>query len=373
MATSPDKRIVFSITQALRGIQRIAGFQDWCTSEGVQTADYVVVNNTFIYREAGTSKAAVYLAAPFTTAKSLGPPIIVSPGKAQNADFRHIYQREPLPTHVALIDTVRAERARLGTIVYSLISTVTDDRSTEVTLNAPPLVRLRCDPKATSDLVVKGDSVTLRALGDEETLWKLFEGELRRTVGDVPPGVETEFARALGRLQGEAAASLRLPKRGSVQSGLLDEIVKALRGYHLDYGTALSKWRSARVDQSRAAQFNEVLRIAYAFAAESTALLKLIGSVCDLKPLILWMTIDKHYSLSEAFRALPWSRSKNKPSVGNYLAMIGDSRNHVFHNVLPFQKALHFIIPDTACSRSLAPRHTATSSHSPTAKWLTRC
>jgi len=70
--------------------------------------------------------------------------------------------------------------------------------------------------------------------------------------------------------------------------------------------------------------------------------------VCDLKPLILWMTIDRHYALSEAFRALPWSRSKNKPSVGNYLDLIGDTRNHVFHNVLPFQKALHFIIPDTA-------------------------
>src|SRR6185503_8790002 len=60
------------------------------------------------------------------------------------------------------------------------------------------------------------------------------------------------------------------------------------------------------------------------------------------------MTIDRHYALSEAFRALPWSRSKNKPSVGNYLDLIGDTRNHVFHNVLPFQKALHFIIPDTA-------------------------
>ena len=155
------------------------------------------------------------------------------------------------------MDAVHRERTALGTIVYSLISTVTDDRSTEVALNAPPLARLRCDPGATSHLTIDGDTVTLRELGDEETLWRSFEAEHKKSVGDVPQNLETEFAKALGRLQGEAAASLRLPKHGSVQSGLLDEIVKSPRGNHRDYRDALAKQRSARTDQTRSAQFNK--------------------------------------------------------------------------------------------------------------------
>src|SRR6185503_9092934 len=85
MTTSVDTQIVSRITQAVHAIQRTAGFQDWCTAEAVQPADHVIINNTFIFREAGTKKAAVYLTARFTTATKLGGLIVVSPDRAQNA------------------------------------------------------------------------------------------------------------------------------------------------------------------------------------------------------------------------------------------------------------------------------------------------
>ena len=74
----------------------------------------------------------------------------------------------------------------------------------------------------------------------------------------------------------------------------------------------------------------------------------MIVSVCDLKPLVLWATLDKHYELSEALKSLPWTRSRRKASLKGYIDLVGDARNRAFHNVFPFDKALHFELPDGA-------------------------
>ena len=63
-------------------------------------------------------------------------------------------------------------------------------------------------------------------------------------------------------------------------------------------------------------------------------------SVCDLKPIILWMTLSAHHNLSEAFRCLPRSRDQNKPSLSNYREIIHGARNRAFHNLLPFGQSI---------------------------------
>ena len=93
---------------------------------------------------------------------------------------------------------------------------------------------------------------------------------------------------------------------------------------------------------------NDILRIAYNFSSDATGFLRLIVSLCDLKPVVLWGTIAEHHALSEAFNELPWSRSKLKPSLGNYQRTIADARNSAFHNLFPFRKSLSVSLPEAA-------------------------
>jgi len=75
-------------------------------------------------------------------------------------------------------------------------------------------------------------------------------------------------------------------------------------------------------------------------------LLKLLISVCDLKPIILWLTFNSHYHLTESIRALPWSKQKTKPSITKYVETIKKARNRSFHRLIPFSKSFLVYLPD---------------------------
>jgi hypothetical protein len=75
-------------------------------------------------------------------------------------------------------------------------------------------------------------------------------------------------------------------------------------------------------------------------------MMRLIISICDLKPIVLWCTLHSHFLLSEAFKSLPWTRSKYKASLKGYIDTIGDARNNAFHKLFPFRRALDVNLPE---------------------------
>jgi hypothetical protein len=180
----------------------------------------------------------------------------------------------------------------------------------------------------------------VRQTHDEEQLWH----RLLQIV--TPDDDETEplrdaFGAALDKLQDQAIARVSVPTRGSAPSaGMTDAILDVLRNERAQYAAALIA--------TGGAVSNDVLRIAYNFASDATTYLRLIVSVCDLKPLVMWPAIAVHHRLSEAFKALPWSRSRKKPSLKNYHDTIADARNAAFHNLFPFRKSLIVSLSDEA-------------------------
>jgi hypothetical protein len=127
---------------------------------------------------------------------------------------------------------------------------------------------------------------------------------------------------------------------------MTDNIVEVLKEQRDEYAKALSQLTRQRSGAPTA--LNDILRIAYNFASDATMFLRLIVSICDLKPLILWGTIAEHHKLSESFKRLPWTRSLNKPSLRNYISTISDARNSAFHNLFPFRKSLSATLPESA-------------------------
>lgn len=191
------------------------------------------------------------------------------------------------------------------------------------------------------------DQFTVKETHDEETLWQAVAQHFKDKNQEIPGGLREAFGVTLDKLQDEGVAELQIPSLGSsLQRGISDAIIEVLTQQRSEYAAALA--RLDKKGDSDAGALNEILRIAYNFSSDATGYLNLVVSICDLKPIVLWGTIAEHYALSEAFRLLPWTRSRNKPSLKNYGLTISDARNSAFHNLFPFKKALNVNLPSAA-------------------------
>ena len=85
-----------------------------------------------------------------------------------------------------------------------------------------------------------------------------------------------------------------------------------------------------------------ILRISYNFVTDVNKLLTLVVNLCDLKSLILWLTISEHITLDDKFKDLPFGFSKTKASLADYESVIKNARNKSFHQLFPFNKSLRF-------------------------------
>ena len=87
---------------------------------------------------------------------------------------------------------------------------------------------------------------------------------------------------------------------------------------------------------------NELLRISYNFADGARALIGLVVGICDLKPLIFWLTIASQFELAERFGELPFALvGKAKPSLDRYGNVISGARNRAFHDLFSFGRPFH--------------------------------
>jgi hypothetical protein len=338
--------------RVVRAVQRIEShpeFQKWTADEEVADGDLILINNSFVFRDVQTDKSSHYLAAEMGPEGHLKtPPSMATLPTRQNLDFRRLPKAQILrPELQSLPASISQQTGTLGHLIFGLIGTVTEDRQVEVTPQKGSIKRIVWNPAALKLLTLNGDVVEINSVEDDDALWTAYRKAADDSGLNVSPQTQPEFAEALDTLLGLGAASLRLPERNTTsRPGILDRIVNALREQVSDYTAALAKYTRAQGDESRKTHFNEMLRVAYAFSQEASTLLRLIVSVCDLKPLVLWTTIDKHYELSEALKSLPWTRSRRKPSLEGYISLIGDARNRAFHNVFPFDKALYFELPE---------------------------
>jgi hypothetical protein len=75
----------------------------------------------------------------------------------------------------------------------------------------------------------------------------------------------------------------------------------------------------------------EIKRIAYNFATDAIKLMRLIMVICDIHPIVLWLSICEMLNLKKAFKNLP-EFDNSKPKLDNYRELISKTRNKSFHN-----------------------------------------
>jgi len=342
------KSVIEAINNSAADFLRLPSCAAWFKSQALSANDLVLVNNSFVYRDVKTAKSQKYLA--FGIAGN-GVPVKepqVATWSRINADFKLIRRKSGnAPSPLSLESEVEVETSMLGSLAFVLIGQVEDNNILEQALNHSSLDAVVWDPSLTQTARIEGPRIVVRDTYDEEAIFAHVVSFFQERGEQVPDGLREKFGIALDALQDQAVANLRIPvDNPPTGDNMTDDIVRVLLEQKSTYETALERCDGDPLRDPTA--YNEILRISYNFASDASTFLRLIVSICDLKPVVLWGTISQHYRLSDAFRNLPWTRSRCKPSLGNYVSTVRDARNSAFHDLFPFRKSLNVVLPETA-------------------------
>lgn len=358
----PRSEIVDQIRAAVAAVTRQHEFLKWLKEEKVGDG-LVLLNNSFIFRQKlQTTKNDLYLGIPVRTSSHLGVSnVVVASGIAFNSDFKFVELKGMKKLEVQEISpAIDQELQQLGSIVMVLIGEVLDTVVTRAPIGHSLFSELELNPAATAALAIKDKVIQIRALLDEEEIW----AELEKAHGaQLPTDLVQPLAGALDHIRKKHYAVLRLPGESTPSRPLLDSFVDALRQNLARYKHAWNKCKGqADVDAS---EFNDLLRIAYNFATDAVLVIRLLVSVCDLKPVVRWCTVDEWFRLAESFRDLPWSKMKEKHSLDVYQMTISNARNRAFHRLLPVDNTLRLELEGTKLGRitlRLFPEYAARNS-----------
>lgn len=341
----PIEDVVAEIRQNLTRLISEPIFNEWLAENALQSGDYVMINNSFVYRNVSTNKSDKYVVLEADANGMLSPEPLIATSSRINLDFKHFGQRAPKPPVQSLNEAVADQIDNLGELLFILIGEVEDATVLTETVGHGDFDAIHWNPQAPEAVTIDDRDITVRDTNDDEPVNEAMRSLYEAQNEEPPSGLIEALGIALDQLQDQAVASLRIPVAGAdVGVGITDSILEVLSEQRNQYATALEQSSTEEL----AAGMNEILRIAYNFASDATTYLSLIVSICDLKPLVLWGTLAEHVELSEAFKNLPWSRSRNKPSLKNYSATISDARNSAFHNLFPFRKTLLLALPEAA-------------------------
>ena len=333
-----------------RGIRRLINHptcQQWVAEQSPRASDICLVNNSFVYRDVSTAKSEQYIALKIGDNGKLEPTPYIATGPRINSDFKHVAAKLPkFPTLTTLQDAVKAEMVKWGSLAFIPIGHVEDTIVIEQSMNHKSFAKVVWDPTLETVARVIPPVIMVQYTYDEDAIWSQVAAWFAKRGESIPNSLRESVGVALDKLQDRATAKLNLPMAGeSKRCSMTDDIIKVLREQRKEYRSALALLVN---QQPRTAALNDILRIAYNFASDATMFLRLIVSICDLKPIVLWGTIAEHFRLSESFKQIPWVRSHNKPSLKNYISTISDARNSAFHNLFPFRKSLSVALPESA-------------------------
>jgi len=336
------------IKQSVEGVLETEAFKNWFQGQSARDGDFVILNNSFIYRKPviKTSKNEQYLCLTVKGGQpSTGELFIVKPGEI-NSDFKLFRSKsENLPDRTPLQEAVQQEVQRIGSLVFVLIGELRD-ADCAVALNHSSLKSLKYDPNAQQahiqDDVDGSKAVVVNQLMDPEAAWEVVKEAVQEQAGHGLASLDTAFADAFEKLQEEARKHLIPPRPGATKPNtsvtLLSQFRASAKQQRELYSKALTEY--SKGGNGADTHLRDAMRVAYNFSDDAIKVLELLVSVADLKAVLLWCTIKEHFDVAEAFRNLPWTKSRKKASLDRYREIIGGVRNRAFHNLLALDRTV---------------------------------
>ena len=322
--SKPRNDVQSFIKRGITSVTESNTFSDWFSSESPTGDGLIAINNSFVYRDlVGTTKNELYLSVSLKDGKVLSDSISLASPASFNPDFKFFKSSsKAMPEAKALETGLNAELENLGQLVFVLIGEI-EDITSQVEIDHSYAHLLRFDPKQkeTATVSVEDDEhklVLVNELIDPEAAWNEIEASVKEEIDDETESFQAAFSVAFGKLQQQAQSRLTLPTTDSAKSrsSFLSRVRTSVKEQRTLYEEALRKTERSKTTQ--ASHLNEVLRIAYNFADDAIKVLTLLVSICDLKAVVLWCTLQHHFELAEAFRELPWTKIKGKASLKSY-------------------------------------------------------
>jgi len=315
-------------------------FRDWLKGEtvSVNASQFIAINNSFIFRDnIKTVKSEKYLAFDINNAKIFDlKKIFIVEGISFNSHFK-LFTKTTGQNRIDIETAIKKELTEIGEVLYTIVGDIQDTNNTSEVLSNTHFKKITLSPSLGLDFEIIADEIKIKDYSDREMIWTSIKSHCNTNTLDIADNLPMLIDRAITNLQNNAFSNLALPKKfDPAKKYLLDKISLVIEEHLKTY-----KLNIAKIDTDPNAII-EILRISYNFVSDVNKLLALIINLCDLKPLILWLTISKHFNLDFKFKDLPFGFSKKKASLSDYESVIKNARNKSFHQLFPFNKAIRF-------------------------------
>lgn len=334
------KNLCIQIIAEIEKIVATQQFKEWLSLETLSTTtnQFIAFNSSFIFREnIKTVKSQKFLAFDISNKGKFDlKKIYVVEGINFNSHFKVF---NLLATHkkTSLKDAVKEEINEIGEVIYTIVGEIHDINKISENITDINIKKITLNPNATIPFEIVSDEIIIKEYIDRENIWSQIKVQYTANGWHVSENLPGMIDRAITNLQSNAYSTLKIPKNFDAQTNyLLDKISLVIDEHIKTYKTNIEK-----IDTDEQAMI-EILRISYNFVSDVNKLLSLVINLCDLKPIILWLTISNYINLDNKFKDLPFGFSKKKASLSDYESVIKNARNKSFHQLFPFNKSIKF-------------------------------
>ncbi len=287
--------------------------------------DLTIINNSFIFRDIlKTNKNEKYLG--FLGKDPKKGNLVISTGVDINRDYSIIsHKASNFPSITFLQSALDEELNRLGSIVYILIGNIQYSDQFSESVSFPNIKQVRLNYQMKDDYILEKFVLEISPHSHTIDIIDPLSDELKLT-----PEQQIKLKKVIDSLRRDAILPLSIPQKDTdLEETFLDEILQSLEKEISNYEKSLSEWIH---DERDDVYFTDILRISYNFIDDAISLIELILSICDLKPIISWLTLKSQYELYKTFSNLDWQK-EGKPSLSLYMKLIKDARNSRFHKL----------------------------------------
>ncbi len=341
MATSADARIDRTHKAVLDECELLLAsdaFASWKGTETLHVGDLVACNNSFLFRDGkSTTKSAYYLGIEVMEGPNYKlPPVVVKVNSRINSQFKRLAAKELSKYEILDIDTSLTDQLpRLGSIVFSLAGRIGNAEAAEVPLTKVAGIHsLKYLPGQVKPVEVLDGSILLGSISDLDSSWSAVETAVSEADAIDATELGEAFEAAFHSLQEAATCPVDPTDVTEDAPSILSNVLQKMETQVTAFTAALNEHQKDPNDND---VYNELLRVAYNFADGARAFLGLMVGICDLKPVLFWLTVFEQVELAHRFEKLPFSLvGKGKPSLDRYRSVIADARNQAFHDLFAF-------------------------------------
>ncbi len=338
------------IDQILNQINGFLNIIDWSSIKSSMSGlenKYFLINNSFPFRDTKvkTKKSDHYLGILAEKSIVQENDVFVLNGLAINKDYSFVSKNDSKISEVIpLAEFVKKQLNSLGELVFILISEIDDSLIFESPVDHALISKVVLDSSLPQPAILNNGILKVRNLDETYQIWQYVEENIGNVGDDVKSILRRALMDAFHLLQKESYARLVIPKTIKTDTVyFLDSLVLPLKDQLKKYKEEIVNFDISDLDLPLS---TEILRIAYNFTDDAMKIVRLLGQVGDLKPIVLLGTFRYQYGFSTALRNLPWATQNTKPKLSDYKDQIAKARNKAFHRLLPINKSYEVEVPD---------------------------